>query len=65
MLECPSREFLQVDVAVGEVVPAPISAFAGKFVPCMLAVLPGASMKPLSNFDMIPGSAGFIIVHRI
>jgi hypothetical protein len=59
----PSRELLQADV--GEFVPDVISGFAGKGVPCMLAVLPGASMKPSSNRNIIPGSAGFIVVHRM
>jgi hypothetical protein len=62
-LECPSRELLQVDAV--EFVPVALFAFWGKFLPSAPALLFGKLINPSSNFDMIPGSAGFILVNQM
>jgi hypothetical protein len=62
-LERPSRELLQVDV--GEFVPVALFACWGKFMPSAAAPFFGELVNPSSSFDMIPGSAGFILVHRM
>jgi hypothetical protein len=62
-LERPFRELRQVDV--GEFASVASSTFSGKLASSKSAVLAGASVKPSSNFDMIPGSAGFMLVHRM